>query len=110
MTGGVVFRTGESLCFLPATIAIKVTPVPDVARVPGSPRELLGVALVDGDMVPVIAVGTARTAMIVCSYLGERVGLVGMDVVAAGRVDTTEAKLFDVATEVAKLRVAPWAV
>ena len=47
MTGAVVFRAGEDLHFLPADIAIKVMPMPDVARVPGGPPELVGVGLVD---------------------------------------------------------------
>jgi chemotaxis signal transduction protein len=109
MSGGVVFRTSQdALCFLPATIAIKVLAIPDLARVPGAPPDLLGVALVDGDMVPVVAIGHARSAMIVCSYLGERLGLVGMEIVTAGRIEAGEGKLFDVASVIAKLRDARW--
>jgi hypothetical protein len=68
------------------------------------------VALVDGDIVPVITIGHARSAMIVCSYLGERLGLVGMEVVAAGPLETEETKPFDVASAVAKVGEGRWAV
>lgn len=109
-TTGIVFRVHEALYHLPANVAMKVVAVPEVARLPGASPELLGVALVDGEMVPVIAIGDARSAMLVCSYLGERVGLVGMEVVSAGRVDRGEAKEFDVAGAVAKVREGRWAV
>lgn len=81
--GGVVFRASGELYFLPASVAVKVVPVPEIARVPGAPAELEGVALVDGQIVPVVAASGAREridqagkapevrgAMLVCSYLG----------------------------------------
>ena len=102
LTGGVVFRVGEarySSC--PPPIACKVLPMPGVARVPGAPADLVGVALVEGEMVPVVAVGeldrrgsrrpptTSRPRadnrpMLVCIVMGERVGLVGLEIVATG--------------------------
>jgi chemotaxis signal transduction protein len=96
--GGVIFRTQDALHFLPASIAIKVMPTPEIARVPGAPRELRGVALVDGDMIPVVELcsptRTARSArhgrggaMLVCAIHGERLGVVGIEVVATGHFD-----------------------
>lgn len=131
--GGVLFRVGEALFFLPATVASKILPMPGVARVPGAPEELVGVALVEGEMVPVVAVGeldgrgaprtTGTTGerrradnrpMLVCNYHGERVGLVGLEVIATGRLedrdDGKEAALFDVGAVVARLREGRWAV
>lgn len=123
--GGVVFRASGELWFLPATIAIKVMPTPEIAPVPGGPRELRGVALVDGAMIPVVdviegAVGLASTAMLVCAVLGESVGIVGIDVLATGRFEATDqggvrhgdenARLFDVAAVIARVREGRWAV
>jgi chemotaxis signal transduction protein len=136
MTGGVVFRVGEELFFLPATIASKVLPMPGVARVPGAPAELVGVALVEGEMVPVVAIGELEgrgsrrpkgsrrrpdsRPMLVCSYLGERVGLVGLEMLASGSFDVDDADhvvhggvpapRFDVAAVIDRLREGRWAV
>lgn len=137
MTGGVVFRVADGLFFLPATIACKVLPMPGVARVPGAPEELVGVALVEGEMVPVVAIGpldargsrrpasTARPRadnrpMLFCTYLGERLGLVGLEIVATGHFDASDAErvvhngvpapLFDVGSVVGRLREGRWAV
>ena len=146
MTGGVLFRVAEQLYFMPATIASKVLPMPGVARVPGAPSELIGVALVEGGMIPVVAIGdldgrasrrppparlredgapAARARadnrpMLVCTYLGERVGLVGLEVVATGRFDSSDpssiehagvrAIPFDVGAVFSRLRQHRWAV
>jgi hypothetical protein len=127
--GGVVFMAGEHLAFLPATVALKVIPMPEVARVPGAPRELAGVALVDGETIPVVRVlgGTAPAsggALLVITFLGERIGLSGVEVLATGRFESMAesahgenvvhegrvARLFDVAALVSKVREGRWAV
>jgi chemotaxis signal transduction protein len=130
--GGVMFRARGELYFLPASIAIKVMPTPEMAHVPGGPAELRGVALVDGDMIPVVELGEevsrsragtveSARAMLVCVVLGERVGFVGIEVVATGRFEvdgvTGELKLgdevarpFDVAGVIARVREGRWAV
>ena len=137
MTGGVLFRVGGQLYFLSAQVAIKVLPIPRVARIPGAPAELIGVALVEGEMVPVVAIGDldARGSrrpppperaradnrpMLVCTHLGERVGLVGLTIVATGRLESADpeqiehdgapAALFDVAAVFSRLREHRWAV
>lgn len=141
MTGGVLFRVGEQLYFLPATTASKVLPMPAVARVPGAPVELVGVALVEGEAVAVVALGDLESRaqrrlvgdrndragvradnrpMLVCTYLGERVGLVGLEIVATGRFASpeagivehagTRAPLFDVGEVFRRLREHRWAV
>ncbi len=137
LTGGVVFRAGGASYFLPATVASKVLPMPGVARVPGAPADLVGVALVEGEMVPVVAIGeldgrgsrrpptTGRPRadnrpMLVCVLLGERVGLVGLEVLATGFFTPAEPEgvvygeavipLFDVGAVVARLREGRWAV
>jgi len=82
--GGVLVRVGSVLHFVPASIAIAVAPAPKIARVAGAPPALLGVALHDGDVVPVIAIGDGHVGvMLVCGYMGEKIGLMG------GRVEGT---------------------
>jgi hypothetical protein len=121
--GGVVFRAGEELFFLPATIAIKVIPLPEIGRVPGAPEELRGVALVDGQMIPVVSTWRADRpppdAMLVCSVFGELVGVVGVDVIATGRFreeagevvhDDRVARSFDLAALLATVQGGRWAV
>ena len=110
--------------------------MPEMAGVPGGPPELRGVALVDGNMIPVVdafeeplerlersaipAQGHEQ-AMLVCAVLGETLGLVGIDVVATGRFEPGEsagevklgdetARTFDVAALVARIREGRWAV
>lgn len=111
--GGVVFRVfgTEALSFLPSessapaavASARKVTAIPEMASIPGAPIELRGVALVDGDMIPIVEVGADANvpraspdrekpssptgAMLVCAVLGECVGLIGIDVLATGFFD-----------------------
>ena len=113
MTSGVVFRANGEAFYLPANVAMKVLPVPEVAHIPGAPTELLGVALVEGDMIPIIALGDPPfgAAMLLCNCLGEKMGLVGLEIVATGRVDKVEsAKPFDVASVIARVREGRWAV
>ncbi len=125
--GGVVFRAGEHLSFLPASVALKVIPMPMVARVPGAPEDVLGVALVDGETLPVVRVGSAPLAggaLLVITFLGDRLGLAGIEVLATGRFESmpetahgehvlhegTVARLFDVAAVVSQVREGRWAV
>jgi len=117
--GGVVFRVGEKLAFLPATIALKVMPAPAIARVPGGPHELRGVALVDGDMIAIVAASAASSdAMLVCAVMGEQVGLVGVQIVATGRFEAVDggdvrhgdelARPFDLASLIARVHESRW--
>jgi hypothetical protein len=79
--GGVLVRLDGTLHFVPASVALAITTPPPIARVPGAPEALLG------DVVPVLSIGSARDAMLVCSYLGEKVGLLGASIVATGLYD-----------------------
>jgi hypothetical protein len=80
----VVLRVDGELRFLPAPVALKVTPAPKVTPVPGAPPDLVGIALHEGAVVPVVAVGTARGEMIVCQHAGELLGIVGGEVIETG--------------------------
>ena len=125
--GGVLFRVDDVLYFLPASVATKVLPMPNVARVAGAPALLVGVALVDGETLPVVAIsdldarGSRRPPpangtradnrpLLVCTVAGEKIGLVGLSIVKTGRFDVGDAIVFDVAAVVSRLREHRWAV
>lgn len=140
MIAGVVFRVGDRHHFLPAAVAQKVMSMPEVARMPGGPPELRGVALVDGNMIPIVDVNPLEAppsslrdlrqprdlrtpsskAMLVALVLGEPVGLVGLDVVATGSFESDDgiaarwgdeqARPFDVVEAIARVREGRWAV
>jgi hypothetical protein len=84
---GVLLRVDGVLRFVPASIALRVASHPRVTPVPGAPADLLGIALHDGMVVPVVAIGTARREMVVCQYGGDLLGLVGGEVVRTGSFD-----------------------
>lgn len=82
--GGVLLRVEGAIRFLPAFVALRVAPMPRVTPVPGSPPELLGVALYEGMIVPVLGLGAARGGMILCHHSGELVGIVGFELIGVG--------------------------
>jgi CheW-like protein len=85
--GGLLLRIDGALRFLPAEAALRVAPRPRVTPVPGAPPELVGVAMHEGVIVPVLAVGSAIGEMIVCRHAGELVGLLGAEIVRGGSFD-----------------------
>jgi chemotaxis signal transduction protein len=72
-----VLWAGARVLFVPVEAVVKLAPVPELAPIPGVTAELLGVGLVDGEAVPVLAIGAAREHMIVCTHAGERIAVVG---------------------------------
>jgi hypothetical protein len=118
--GGIVLGDENRLYFVPAHAAERVVPVPQVARVPGAHPDLVGIALVDGTILPVVAIGSGRGGMLVVSYMGEPIGLVGADVLATGtfeaagdgasvRHDGRFAKPLDLTAIYAHLQAGSWA-
>jgi chemotaxis signal transduction protein len=85
--GGLVLRAGGELRFLPASLAVRIVRAPRVTSVPGAPPELVGIAVHEGVVVPVVAVGEARGDMVVCQHAGELVGIMGGEVVRTGTFD-----------------------
>jgi hypothetical protein len=82
--GGLLMRLDGTLVFLPADVVGQVAPLPQITRIPGAPEELLGIALHKDELVPVIAIGATREAMVICTHMGEHVGLVGGAIVGTG--------------------------
>jgi hypothetical protein len=80
----VLLRVEHVYCFVPASVALRVAPTPRVTSFPGAPAELVGVALYEGLIVPVVAIGPQRREMVVCQHAGELLGLVGGEVVQSG--------------------------
>lgn len=118
--GGVVLDDGAHLHFVPAHVADRVAPLPEVARVPGTHPDLVGIALYEGNILPVVSIGAARSAMLVISYLGEPIGIVGGNVLATGtfeaagdgasvRYDGRVAKPLDLAGIYGRLQAGSWA-
>jgi chemotaxis signal transduction protein len=107
--GGIMLRVDGALAFVPAAIAVKVVPVPKVTRVVGAPAELLGIALHEGQTVPVVAIGSARHTMVVCTIGGESIGLVGGEVISAGMTPDESTRSIDLAAIYARIQAGGWA-
>jgi len=85
--GGLLLRAAGDLFFLPAALAVSIDPPPSVVRVPGAPPEMLGIAAHAGEVLPVVALGEDRSAMVVCRVATELLGIVGATIVGAGLFD-----------------------
>jgi CheW-like protein len=87
--GGILLRVAETLVYVAAADAVKLAPIPHITRVPGAPEGLLGVALHEGEILPVVSIGSERESMLVCTHGGALLGIVGGSVVGTGMFDTT---------------------
>jgi hypothetical protein len=87
--GALLFRAGGDARFVPASVAVRVAATPPLTQVPGAPPELLGVALHEGGVVPVLSIGPARGDMIVCRTDGELVALMGGERFVTGTFPTS---------------------
>jgi hypothetical protein len=79
--GGVVVGIGEEVYFAPAAHVRIVSERPIVTTVPGTS---LGMALIDGRVVPVLALGQARGPLLLCDHEGETVALAGLAILSTG--------------------------
>ncbi len=87
--GAVIVRVGERHYVLAQENVLRVVPCPPVQRVPGSPPELMGIAMDGGEALPVLALatiepGTRVGPLLVCQTMGEPLGLTGIAVVETG--------------------------
>lgn len=78
---GVIVRLGGELRFLSAHLVRRFVPPPTLSDVAGTG---LTMALVDGQVLAIIAVGPRGSALTVCEVGGELVGLLGADPEAVG--------------------------
>jgi chemotaxis signal transduction protein len=112
--------------FIAEEHVLRIVPRPPIERVPGSPVELLGVALDAGVVLPVIGLGNdAKThtgPLVVCRFGGEALALSGLTVVASGRFSTSDIDPpntirledlvippFDLASAASRVVPGPWA-
>ena len=70
--------------FLPSSVALRVVPMPELTVVPGAPRQVLGAALYEGDVVLVLAAGSATSDCLICRMDDSLIGLGGVRVVRSG--------------------------
>ena len=84
---GILVRAGGELGFVPAEIARQVVPLPTLSPVATTPLEM---AVVNGSVVPVIALGSPTRALLVCELDGETIGFSGLEVERAGAFDATD--------------------
>ncbi|MGA7122688.1 MAG: chemotaxis protein CheW [Polyangiaceae bacterium] len=82
--GGLLLRVDGALRFVSAAVALRVAPPPRLTPVPGAPPEFAGIAMHEGSIVPVVAVGREIGRMIVCQHGGELIAVVGAEIVSAG--------------------------
>lgn len=73
---GVVARVNGQLRFLSAHVVRRFVPPPAVSDVSGTG---LTMALVDGQVLAVVAIGSRGSALTVCEVGGELVGLLGIE-------------------------------
>jgi hypothetical protein len=88
--GGVLMRVGDALVYVPAAAAVKLSQIPQITRVPGAPEGLLGVALHEGEILPIVSIGPERDSMLVCMHTGALLGVVGGSIVETGMFDALE--------------------
>jgi hypothetical protein len=82
--GGLLMRSDQGLHFIPADVAQNLVPEPEISDVPGTG---IGMALVGGEVLPVLSLGSRQGAVVVCEVRGERVAFSGLTPEAAGFFD-----------------------
>lgn len=84
---GILVRASGDLGFVPAEIAQKVVPLPETSPVANTP---LAMALVSGQVLPVVALGSPTGVLVVCALEGELIGFSGLEVERSGSFPAVE--------------------
>jgi hypothetical protein len=84
---GLLVRAGEELGFVPATTARSVLPLPPVSPVANTP---LFMTLVGGRVVPVVALGSPTSVLVLCELDEESIGFSGLEVTDVGAFEAAE--------------------
>lgn len=84
---GILVRAGGDLGFVSVEIAQRVVPLPETSPVANTP---LAMALVSGQVLPVVALGSPTGVLVVCSLEGELVGFSGLEVERTGSFPATD--------------------
>ena len=78
---GLLVRHGERLAFLPASVARGLLPLPHLTRIPWDSVEM---ALVAGEVVPVLSLGDPSPELLLCELDGQSLALSGLTAVRVG--------------------------
>jgi hypothetical protein len=78
---GLLVRAGEELGFVPASTARSVVTQPAVSPVASTPLQM---TLVNGRVVPVVALGSPTGVLVLCELDDESVGFSGLEVTRVG--------------------------
>jgi hypothetical protein len=84
---GLLVKAGGELGFVPAHTVRSVVPLPPLSPVASTPLEM---ALVNGRVVPVVALGSPTGVLVVCELDDEAVGFSGLEVSEVGLFAATE--------------------
>lgn len=84
---GLLVKAGGELGFLPAATARTVVPLPPLSPVASTPLQM---ALVNGRVVPVVALGSPTGVLVVCELDEDMVGFSGLDVSEVGEFTAIE--------------------
>jgi hypothetical protein len=84
---GILVRAGGELGFVSADVARQVVPLPTLSPVATTPLQM---AVVGGQVVPVVALGSPTLALLVCELEGEAIGFSGLEVERAGAFEATD--------------------
>jgi hypothetical protein len=84
---GLLVRAGGEVGFVPAITARSVVPLPPLSPVANTP---LLMALVNGRVVPVVALGSPTGVLVLCELDDEPIGFSGLEVTRVGAFEETE--------------------
>ncbi len=84
---GLLVRAGEELGFVPASTARSVVSLPPMSPVANTPLQM---TLVNGRVVPVVALGSPTSVLVLCELDDEPVGFSGLEVSRVGAFEATE--------------------
>jgi len=85
---GRIVRSEHQVWFLPENLVEQLVARAVVSPVPGSP---LLMALIDGEVLPVLPLGRLEAFLIICVVDGERLALGGLQVAASGAFEQLDA-------------------
>jgi hypothetical protein len=84
---GLLVRAGGELGFVPATVAKSLVRQPVSSPVTSTPLQM---ALVAGQVVPIVAIGSPTGELVLCEFDGEIVGFSGLEVERAGTFEAAD--------------------
>lgn len=83
-SAGLIAERAGKRTFLPSGAVRALTRMPKIEPLPRAPRGVLGLAVALGEVMLVVAVGAARTDLIICDWFGEALGIAGLTPVRVG--------------------------